>query len=62
MIGIFEEEQTIRLYANDLGISAAKASEPRPDGAVLVAELFATQKDAEGDVVVAHRAGAFPRV
>lgn len=46
-----EEEQTIRLFANDIALEGAKADAPLPDGSVLVAEIYAAVKDSNGDVV-----------
>lgn len=45
------EEQTIKLFANDVALAAAKAGTKLPDGSVLVAEIYAAQKDADGDVI-----------
>ena len=48
---LFAEEQTIRIYANEVAVSGMKASGNLPDGSVLVAELYAAVKDADGNVI-----------
>lgn len=45
------EDQTIRLYANDIALRAAQAGAELPDGSVLVAELFAAQTDSDGEIL-----------
>ena len=47
----FEEEQTIRLFANDIALEAVKSDGVLPDGSVLVAEIYGALKDDEGAVV-----------
>lgn len=63
---LLAEEQTITLYANAAAIAAAQAGEALPEGAVLVAEIYAAQKDADGDVIesaLGHRIpGAFKAI
>ena len=44
-------DQTISLYANAKAAEAAKAGQELPDGSILVGEIFAARKDAEGKVV-----------
>lgn len=44
-------EQTIRIYANDIALNGAASDGKMPDGSVLVAELYAAQKDADGEVI-----------
>ena len=44
------EEQTIRIYANDIALKGAQGDGTLPDGSVLVAELYAALKDSEGNV------------
>lgn len=45
------EEQTIRLYANDVALAGAKAGGALPDGSVLVAEIYAAMKSDDGEVI-----------
>ena len=45
------EEQTIKLFANDVALAAAQKGEKLPDGSVLVAEIYAAQKDGDGEVL-----------
>ena len=44
-------DQTISLYANDKAIEASKAGQELPDGSILVGEIYAARKDADGKVV-----------
>ena len=44
------EEQTIALYANAVALESAKTGK-LAEGSVLVAEIFAAQKDANGEIV-----------
>ncbi|MGI9435108.1 MAG: cytochrome P460 family protein [Geminicoccaceae bacterium] len=46
-----EEEQTIKLYANDIAVKGAQMDGKLPDGSVFVAEIYAAQKDDDGDIV-----------
>ena len=48
---LFEDEQTIRIYANDIALAGAKKDGVLPDGSILVAELYAAAKDQEGEVI-----------
>ena len=48
---LLAEEQTISLYANDIAKTGAQADGKLPDGSVLVAEIFAAKKDADGEVI-----------
>jgi len=48
---VFEEEQTIKIFANDIALEGVQKDGKLPDGSVLVAELYAALKDSEGDVV-----------
>lgn len=48
---LFEAEQTITLYANDTAREGALADGRLPNGSVLVAEIFAARKDADGKVI-----------
>lgn len=45
-------DQTIRLFANDIAMSGAKNGKSLPEGSVLVGEIYAAKKDAEGKVIV----------
>ena len=47
---LFEEEQTIRIFANDIALEGAKTDGRLPDGSILVAELYAALKDGDGNV------------
>ena len=44
-------DQTISLYANDKAIEAGRAGQELPDGSILVGEIYAARKDADGKVV-----------
>ena len=46
------DDQTIRLFAPEAALEAAKAGEELPDGTVLVAEIYKAKKDAGGEVMV----------
>lgn len=46
-----DADQTITIYANAKALEAAKAGQELPDGSVLVAEVYAARKDADGKVV-----------
>ena len=48
---LFAEEQTIVLYANAAAVKGAKDGSKLPAGSVLVAEIYAAKKDAEGAVI-----------
>ena len=48
---LLAEEQTITLYANAAAVEAARKGGMLPSGSVLVAEVYAAQKDAEGNVI-----------
>ena len=45
------EEQTIRIYANDVAMAGIGKDGKLPDGSVLLAELYAAEKDADGEVI-----------
>lgn len=47
----FAEEQTIRIYANDIARDGAQADGAMPEGSILIAELYAALKDSEGEVI-----------
>ena len=51
---VFEEEQTIRIYANDVALEGVKKDGKLPDGSVLVAELYAALKDSDGHVIASQ--------
>lgn len=44
-------DQVIRLFGNDKALAGAGADGALPHGSVLVAEIYAARKDAEGNVV-----------
>ena len=46
-----EEEQTIKIYANDIALKGVQNDGKLPDGSVLVAELYAALKDSDGEVL-----------
>ncbi|MEZ5824048.1 MAG: cytochrome P460 family protein [Geminicoccaceae bacterium] len=46
-----EDAQTIRLFANETARQAAIEGKPLPDGSLLVAEIYAAKKDADGNIV-----------
>jgi len=48
---LFEDEQTIKIYANDVALRGVQADGKLPDGSVLVAELYAALKDDDGEVI-----------
>lgn len=48
---LLAEEQTIAIYANDIALEGARAGGKMPYGSVLVAEIYAAQKDADGELV-----------
>lgn len=45
------DDQIIRLYANDIAVESMKANGKFPDGSVLVGEIYKAKKDASGKVV-----------
>ncbi len=45
-------DQIIRLFANDVAMSGAMQGKALPDGSVLVGEIYAAKKDADGKVIV----------
>ena len=45
------DEQTIRIYANDIAVNGARKDGKMPDGSVFLAEIYAAQKDADGEVI-----------
>jgi len=53
---LLEEEQTIRIFANDIAIEGASGDGAPPSGSVLVAELYGALKDHE-DVVIESQIG-----
>ncbi|MEM9439402.1 MAG: cytochrome P460 family protein [Pseudomonadota bacterium] len=46
-----EDEQTIKIYANDIALEGVQNDGKLPDGSVLVAELYAAVKDSNGEVM-----------
>lgn len=44
-------DQIIRLFANDAALEAGSAGKDLPDGSVLVGEIYAARKDADGKVI-----------
>jgi hypothetical protein len=48
---LVNDDQTIVLYANDIAVAAADKPGGPPSGAVLVAEIYAAKKDADGNVL-----------
>lgn len=44
-------DQIIRLFANEAALEAGSKSAELPDGSVLVGEVYAARKDADGNVV-----------
>jgi len=48
---VFEDEQTIKIYGNDIALQGVQKDGKLPDGSVLVAELYAALKDSDGDVI-----------
>jgi hypothetical protein len=48
---IFEHDQVIRIYANDVALGGAKLNGKLPNGSVLVAELYEAVEDEDGEVV-----------
>ena len=48
---VFNEDQTIRIYANPAVREAARSGDPLPSGSVLVAELYAALTNAEGKII-----------
>lgn len=44
-------DQIIRLFANDQALSAAKKDEELPSGSILVGEIYAAKKDAQGNII-----------
>ena len=48
---LYQDDQVISLFANDVVRDAARAGQPLPDGSIIVGEIYAAKKDAEGDVV-----------
>jgi hypothetical protein len=47
-------DQIIRLFANEAALSAGSKSEELPNGSVLVGEVYAARKDADGKVVTSN--------
>lgn len=45
------DDQIIRLFANKTATDAAASGAALPDGSILVGEIYAAQKDKEGNVV-----------
>ncbi|MGI9506839.1 MAG: cytochrome P460 family protein [Geminicoccaceae bacterium] len=45
------DDQTIRLYANDIALEGAKKDGKLPNGSVLVADVFTARTDADGEVI-----------
>lgn len=48
---LLEDEQTIRIFANDIARDGVQEDGTLPDRSVLVAELYAAAKDHEGAVI-----------
>lgn len=48
---LFADEQTIRIYANDIAREGAQSDGKLPDGSVLVAELYAAMKDHNEEII-----------
>ena len=48
---LYQEDQVISLFANDKVRQAARAGQPLPDGSIIVGELYAAKKDADGEVM-----------
>lgn len=48
---LFEDEQTIKIYANDVALEGVQKDGALPDGSVFVAEIYAAQKDQDGEVI-----------
>ena len=46
-----QDDQVISLFANATARQAARAGQPLPDGSILVGEIYAAKKDADGEVV-----------
>lgn len=46
-----QEDQVIALYANSIAREGARADGKLPNGSVLIGEIYAAKKDAEGNVV-----------
>lgn len=44
-------DQIIRLFANQTALAAASQGQELPDGSVLVGEIYAARKDADGNVL-----------
>lgn len=45
-------DQIIRLFANDVALTAASEGRELPDGSILVGEVYKAKKDKDGKVVV----------
>ena len=48
---LYQDDQVISLYANDVVRDAARAGQALPDGSILVGEIYAAKKDADGEVI-----------
>ncbi|MFV0367652.1 MAG: cytochrome P460 family protein [Hyphomicrobiaceae bacterium] len=48
------DDQIIRLFANDKALAAAKAGEKLPDGSVIVGEIYKARLDKDGKPVVSE--------
>lgn len=48
---VFEDEQTIKIYGNNIALEGVQKDGKLPEGSVLVAELYAALKDSDGDVI-----------
>ena len=57
---LFEDEQTIRIFANDIALKGAQSDGKLPDGSVLVAEIFAAKTDADGEVIESSMSRRIP--
>ncbi len=45
------DDQIIRLFANDLALEAAREGRELPNGSVIVGELYKAKKDVDGNVI-----------
>ena len=45
------DDQIIRLFANDIALTAAKEGRELPNGSVIVGEVYKAKKDEDGNVV-----------
>lgn len=45
------EDQIIRLFANETALTAANENKELPDGSILIGEIYAAKKDKDGKVI-----------